>query len=155
MPLKLSIVTADRTVLERDDVTRLVVPGSDGQLTLLPSHAALMVSLGIGEMLATTPEGVEPIAVHGGFLQIANDEVSVLADAAEHADDINEERADEARSRAEAASAGAPKTWARGSSTCCVRSSRCSARCFASRSAAASTAPASPRPLVLPADCLI
>jgi F-type H+-transporting ATPase subunit epsilon len=106
MPLKLSIVTADRTVLERDDVTRLVVPGSDGQLTLLPSHAPLMVSLGFGEMLAYTPEGIEPIAIHGGFLQIANDEVSVLADAAEHADDINEERADAARQRAEARMAG-------------------------------------------------
>jgi F-type H+-transporting ATPase subunit epsilon len=101
MPLKLSIVTADRTVLERDDVTRLVVPGLDGQLTLLPSHAALMVSLGFGELIAYTPDGVEPIAIHGGFLQIANDEVSVLADAAEHADDISEERADSARQRAE------------------------------------------------------
>lgn len=106
MPLKLSIVTADRTVLERDDVTRLVVPGLDGQLTLLPSHAALMVSLGFGEMIAYTPDGVEPIAIHGGFLQIANDEVSVLADAAEHADDINEERADSARQRAEERIAG-------------------------------------------------
>lgn len=100
MPLKLSIVTADRTVLERDDVTRLVVPGIDGQLTILPSHAALMTSLGLGEMIAYTPEGLEPIAIHGGFLQVANDEVKVLADAAEHADDINEERADEARARA-------------------------------------------------------
>ena len=106
MPLKLSLVTADRTVLERDDVTRLVVPGLDGQLTLLPSHAALMVSLGFGEMIAYTPDGVEPIAIHGGFLQIANDEVSVLADAAEHADDINEERADSARQRAEERIAG-------------------------------------------------
>ena len=101
MPLKLSIVTADRTVLERDDVTRLVVPGAEGQLTLLPSHAALMTSLGMGEMIAYTSDGVEPIAIHGGFLQIANDEVKVLADAAEHADDINEDRADEARGRAQ------------------------------------------------------
>ena len=102
MPLKLSIVTADRTVLERDDIQRLVVPGAEGQLTVLPSHAALMVSLGIGEMLAHTSDGIEPIAVHGGFLQIANDEAIVLADAAEHADDISEERADDARERAEA-----------------------------------------------------
>ena len=101
MPLKLSIVPADRTVLERDDVTRLVVPGAEGQLTLLPSHAALMTSLGMGEMIAYTSDGVEPIAIHGGFLQIANDEVKVLADAAEHADDINEDRADEARGRAQ------------------------------------------------------
>jgi F-type H+-transporting ATPase subunit epsilon len=99
--LKLSIVTADRTVLERDDVTRLVVPGAEGQLTLLPSHAALMTSLGMGEMIAYAPDGLEPIAIHGGFLQIANDEVKVLADAAEHSDDIDEERADEARGRAQ------------------------------------------------------
>jgi F-type H+-transporting ATPase subunit epsilon len=99
--LKLSIVTADRTVLERDDVTRLVVPGADGQITLLPSHAPLMTSLGLGEMIAYTADGLEPIAIHGGFLQITNDEVKVLADAAEHADDINEERADEARGRAQ------------------------------------------------------
>jgi F-type H+-transporting ATPase subunit epsilon len=101
VPLKLSIVTADRTVLERDDVTRLVVPGAEGQLTLLPSHAALMTSLGMGEMIAYAPDGLEPIAIHGGFLQIANDEVKVLADAAEHSDDIDEERADEARGRAQ------------------------------------------------------
>lgn len=101
MPLKLSIVTADRTVLERDDVTRLVVPGADGQITLLPSHAALMTSLALGEMIAYTADGMEPMAIHGGFLQIANDEVSVLADAAEHADDISEDRADEARGRAQ------------------------------------------------------
>ncbi len=101
MPLKLSIVTADRSVLERDDVTRLVVPGADGQLTLLPSHAALMTSLAIGEMIAYTPDGVEPIAIHGGFLQIADDEVKVLADGAERADEISEDRADEARGRAQ------------------------------------------------------
>jgi F-type H+-transporting ATPase subunit epsilon len=87
--------------LERDDVTRLVVPGADGQITLLPSHAPLMTSLGLGEMIAYTADGLEPIAIHGGFLQITNDEVKVLADAAEHADDINEERADEARGRAQ------------------------------------------------------
>jgi F-type H+-transporting ATPase subunit epsilon len=114
MPLQLSIVTADRTVLERDDVTILVVPGSDGQLTLLPSHAALMVSLGLGEMLAYTPDGVEPIAIHGGFLQIANDEVSVLADAAEHADDISEDRADSARQRAEERMAGSSQAVGEG-----------------------------------------
>jgi F-type H+-transporting ATPase subunit epsilon len=106
MPLTLSIVTADRTVLERDDVTRLIVPGAEGQFTILPSHAALMSSLGFGEMIAHTSNGTEDIAIHGGFIQVANDTVSVLADAAEHADDINEERAEEARQRAESRVAG-------------------------------------------------
>ena len=42
MPLSLNIVTAQRSVLERDDVTKLVVPAADGQITILPSHAALL-----------------------------------------------------------------------------------------------------------------
>ena len=91
MSLTISIVTADRTVLERDDVTRLVVPGADGQLTLLPGHAPLVVSLAIGEMLVHAANVAEPVAVHGGFLQIVNDEVNVLADAAERVEDIDED----------------------------------------------------------------
>ena len=55
MPLSLTIVTAERTVIQRDDVQRLIVPASDGQITILPSHTALMSSLGYGEMLAVCP----------------------------------------------------------------------------------------------------
>lgn len=102
MPLTLSVVTAQRTVLERGDVTKLVVPTSEGQITILPSHAALMTALGSGEMLATHPGGTEPLAIHGGFLQIVDDQVSVLADAAEHVAQIDLERAEAARARAEA-----------------------------------------------------
>lgn len=100
MPLALSIVTADRTVLERDDVQRLVVPTTEGQITILPSHAALMASLTIGEMIAYTPGGPIALAIHGGFIQVVRDEVSVLADAAEHAEEIDEARAEAARERA-------------------------------------------------------
>ncbi len=102
MPLTLSIVTAQRTVLERGDVTKLVVPALEGQITLLPSHAALMTALGSGEMVATHSGGVESIAIHGGFLQVVDDQVSVLADAAEHVAQIDLERAEAARARAEA-----------------------------------------------------
>ena len=107
MPLSLAIVTAERTVLERDDVLRLIVPTTEGQLTILPSHAPLMASLAIGEMIARTPEGDQELAVHGGFIQVANDSVTVLADAAEHIDDIDEDRAEAARERAERRVAGA------------------------------------------------
>lgn len=101
MPLSLSVVTAERTVVQRDDVQRLVVPTSEGQITVLPHHAALMSSLGYGEMLAYVPGEIVAMAVFGGFLQVANDQVIVLADAAERADEINEERADAARQRAQ------------------------------------------------------
>ncbi len=102
MPLTLSIVTAQRTVLERGDVTKLVVPAEEGQITLLPHHAALMTTLGSGEMVATHPGGTESLVIHGGFLQIVGDVVSVLADAAEHVAQIDLDRAEAARARAEA-----------------------------------------------------
>ena len=110
MPLTLTVVTAERTVLERDDVARLIVPTTEGQITVLPSHAPLMASLAVGEMIAVTAEGEQPMAVHGGFLQVASDRVSVLADAAEHFDDIDEERAEAARERAEQRLAGPSTT---------------------------------------------
>lgn len=101
MPLSLSIVTAQRLILERNDVTKLVVPAAEGQITILPKHAALLSALGIGEMLVYTSDRVEPIVIHGGFVQVLDDEVSVLADAAEHVDDIDVARAEAARDRAQ------------------------------------------------------
>ena len=80
MSLKLSIVTADQTVLSREDVRRLVIPGEDGQLTLLPSHAALMTSLSAGTIIAHTDEGLIPVSITGWFLQILQNDVKVLAD---------------------------------------------------------------------------
>ncbi|MEX1022692.1 MAG: ATP synthase F1 subunit epsilon [Dehalococcoidia bacterium] len=101
MPLSLSIVTAQRSVLERDDVTKLVVPAADGQITILPKHAALLSALGIGEMIVYSGDRLEPIAIHGGFIQVLDDQVSVLADAAERIEDIDLARAEAARDRAQ------------------------------------------------------
>jgi F-type H+-transporting ATPase subunit epsilon len=106
MPLQLTVVTAERTVLSRTDVQRAIVPTTEGQVTLLPSHAPLMASLAIGELLVVHPGGTEAIAVHGGFVQIVGDTVTILADAAEHADDIDEARVEAARQRAQRRLAG-------------------------------------------------
>jgi F-type H+-transporting ATPase subunit epsilon len=106
MPLHLTVVTAERTVFDRGDVLRVIVPTTEGQITLLPSHAPLMASLAIGELIAVTPAGQEAMAIHGGFLQIVRDTVTVLADAAEHADEIDEARAEAARQRAQRRLAG-------------------------------------------------
>ena len=114
MPLTLSIVTAERTALERDDIARLIVPATEGQITILPSHAPLMTSLAVGELVAIAPDGEHAIAIHGGFLQVARNEVTVLADAAEHADEIDEQRAEEARRRAEERIAGVDATVEQG-----------------------------------------
>ena len=100
MPLQVSIVTAEREISARDDVQRLIVPTTEGQITLLPGHAALMASLDIGEMVTVAGGNREPMVVHGGFIQIRHDQVTVLADAAESLDEIDEARAEEARTRA-------------------------------------------------------
>jgi len=102
VPLKLSVVTAEREISSRDDVQRLIVPTTEGQITVLPGHAALMASLDIGEMIVVADGRQEPMVVHGGFIQVLRDEVTVLADAAEHVDEIDEARAEAARDRAQA-----------------------------------------------------
>lgn len=106
MPLSLSVVTAERTIVQRGDVQRLIVPTTEGQITVLPSHVPLMSSIGYGEMTAVCANETVYMAVFGGFIQVANDVVTVLADAAEHADAINEERAEAARLRAQQRLAG-------------------------------------------------
>ena len=106
MPLSLSVVTAERTIVQRDDVQRLVVTTTEGQITVLPMHVALMSALGFGEMIAVCAGETLSMAVFGGFIQVANDRVIVLADAAERAEDINEERAEAARERAQQRLAG-------------------------------------------------
>ena len=100
MPLSLSVVTAERTILTREDVQRLIVPATEGQITVLPSHAPLMASIGYGELLAVCPGETIAMAVFGGFLQVTHDHVTVLASVAERAEEINEERAEAARERA-------------------------------------------------------
>ena len=112
MALKLTIVTAQRTILEQDGVTKLVVPAADGQITILPHHAALMSSLAIGEMVVFTGTTSESIAIHGGFIQVVNDEVSVLADAAERIEQIDVDRAEAARTRAQSRLQGRDTTTA-------------------------------------------
>lgn len=101
MSLSLNVVTPERTLLAREDVARITAPAAEGQITILPRHAALMTSLDIGELTVVTSDGAIDMAVFGGFLQVAEDHVSVLADAAERADEIDEDRAETARRRAE------------------------------------------------------
>jgi F-type H+-transporting ATPase subunit epsilon len=79
----------------------VVAPGIDGELAILPRHAPLMTMLQPGEL--RIHKGTEEIAmaVTGGFLEVRPDRVTVLADAAERAEDIDAARAEEAKLRAE------------------------------------------------------
>jgi F-type H+-transporting ATPase subunit epsilon len=79
----------------------LVVPGSEGQMAILPHHAALMTTLDPGELVMRRAGQEDAFAVTGGFLEVRNDRVTVLADAAEPFEEIDAARAEAARARAE------------------------------------------------------
>ncbi len=100
MPIRLDIVTAEQLVFS-DDVDIVVAPGIDGEMAILPHHAPLMTMLQPGELRVR--KGGEEIfmAITGGFLEVRPDRVTVLADAAERAEDIDAARAEEAKRRAE------------------------------------------------------
>ncbi len=99
MPIKLEIVTVER-MLYSDDVDMVIAPGAEGVLGILPNHAPLLTSLKVGELVVRKQgEDDELFAIGGGFMEVQPDKVTVLADVAEHADEINLERAQQARDR--------------------------------------------------------
>jgi len=100
MPLSVKIVTAEREVLSEDGVDMVVAPGAEGVLGILPRHAPLLTTLHPGIIRVKKGGSEDSMAVGGGFLQIARDQVLILADTAERADELDESRAEEARKRA-------------------------------------------------------
>jgi F-type H+-transporting ATPase subunit epsilon len=102
MPLRLDVITAERVVLSEDGLDAVIAPGSEGQLGILPSHAPLMTTLDVGELRARRGSEEIMIAISGGFLEVRDNVVTVLADVAERAEEIDIERARAARERAAA-----------------------------------------------------
>jgi F-type H+-transporting ATPase subunit epsilon len=101
MPLTVEIVTAEKVVGIEQGVDVLVAPGSEGQLAILPRHAALMTTLDPGELVFRRGQDETSFAVSGGFMEVLRDRVTVLADQAEAAEEIDVARAEAARARAE------------------------------------------------------
>jgi len=102
MPLQLQIVTPERQVYS-DTVDSVQLPGSEGELGVLPHHAPLVSTLGVGELRFRKDGIEESFAIVGGFLQVRPDRVVVLAETADLASDIDLEKAQEARREAERA----------------------------------------------------
>ena len=105
VPMRLEIITAERRVYS-DDVDLVIAPGLEGQLGILPHHAPLMSSLQPGELIIRKDGEETYLAVSGGFLEVLDNQVTVLADAAERSDEIDEERAQAAMERASEGMAG-------------------------------------------------
>ena len=102
MPLLLEIVTPERLAYS-EEVDAVVLPGGDGELGVLPHHAPLVSTLGIGELRIRKGGQEELFAIAGGFLQVRPDKVVVMAETADLASEIDLEKAQEARREAEKA----------------------------------------------------
>ena len=102
MPLLLEIVTPERLAYS-DTVDSVVLPGSEGELGVLPHHAPLVSTLGVGELRIRKGGAEESFAIVGGFLQVRPDKVVVMAETADMASEIDLEKAQEARREAERA----------------------------------------------------
>ena len=98
--LRLEFVTPERA-LAQNDVDEVVIPGEAGDLGVLPGHAPLLTALRPGEMWYRKGSEKFFAFVAGGFAEVVADRVSILARVAEHAEEIDLERADAAKRRAE------------------------------------------------------
>ena len=99
--IHLTVVTPERKLIDRQ-VDEVILPGSEGYLGVLPGHAPLLTSLKVGQISYRQAGQIHQMSVAWGFAEILPDRVSVLADIAERAEDIDTERAIKARERAEA-----------------------------------------------------
>ena len=107
MKYPLRVVSVERSLFE-GDVEFIIATGADGELGVLARHAPLMTVLKPGALrIQETFGGPEELLfVGGGFLEVLPDRVTVLADVAEHAEELSVERAEEARKRAQERLAG-------------------------------------------------
>lgn len=98
--ITVEVVTPERLVFsEKTDF--VVVPGIEGYLGILPLHAPIVSGLQIGVMKVITGGKETKLAISGGFMEVSNDKVVILADSAERGDEIDVERARAAKERAE------------------------------------------------------
>src|ERR671926_371188 len=102
MPIELEIVTPERLAYS-GQVDSVNVPGSDGELGILPHHAPLLATLGVGELRYRIGGTEESFAIAGGFVQVRPDKVVVMAETADMASEIDLEKAEAARRAAEQA----------------------------------------------------
>ena len=100
--LSIELVTGERVVYQADDVDMVVAPGSEGTLGILPNHAALISLLSAGEVRVKKGNQEDSLIVFGGFVEVLDNRVIILADTAERAEEIDLERAVRVRDAAEA-----------------------------------------------------
>jgi F-type H+-transporting ATPase subunit epsilon len=97
---KLEIVTPEKMVVN-DAAEEMQIPGKNGYLGILPGHAPLITELAVGEITYRNGSYMHHLAVAWGFAEVLPDKVTILAEIAERADEIDVPRAERAKQRAE------------------------------------------------------
>jgi F-type H+-transporting ATPase subunit epsilon len=97
---QLEIVTPEKMVV-RDQAEEIQIPGKGGYLGILPGHAPLITELAVGEITYVKSGYTNRLSVAWGFAEVLPDKVTILAETAERADEIDARRAQEAKQRAE------------------------------------------------------
>jgi len=100
MPIQCDIVTQEKMVFS-GPVDSVNLPGTEGRMGILPHHSPLLTALDFGEVVVRVGGHEEYFAIGGGFVEVQPDHVTILADSAEQADEIDIERAERARLEAE------------------------------------------------------
>ena len=100
MPIHVDITSQDRCVFS-GDADMVIVPGTAGEMGILPHHSPLLSTLKMGVVTVKTREGEQVFTVAGGVVEVMPDSVIILADAAENVQEIDSQRAEAARKRAE------------------------------------------------------
>ena len=98
--LHLKIVTPERTILE-EDVDQVTLPTTEGEITVLPGHIALIATLKSGDLVVVSNGESVPMAITGGFIEVKDNTVAVLADFAEPVAELTEEAIEKAKAHAQ------------------------------------------------------
>lgn len=101
MALRVELVSPERILYSGEAEMVIVRTLGGGEIAFMPGHAPFVGALAIATATLRTPQGDELVAVHGGFVEVSNDTVTILSDVAELASQIDVERAQRAKERAE------------------------------------------------------
>jgi F-type H+-transporting ATPase subunit epsilon len=113
MPLEVEVVSPVRQLYHTENADMVIVPGSEGEMGVLPNHAPLLTTMSFGELRIVEGEDIISFVIYGGVVEVRPDRVIVLADDAESVVDIDLEQVEAAQARARALMETAPDDSAR------------------------------------------
>jgi F-type H+-transporting ATPase subunit epsilon len=100
MPIHVEIVTQERRIFDEPEADIVIIPGTEGEMGVLPHHAPILTTMGFGELVVRKGQAEERFAIYGGVVDVRPDKVVVLADLAESAYALDIEQIEAARERA-------------------------------------------------------